>query len=149
MTALRISTMPRPKTLSPPKPEGRRVWIVPDACLPPLTASDEAKRASGHGYWSHESLCVVNTGSKPARLLLNFYFEDRPPAKNIRVTVGAERTWHIRFDKPEQLGGFHVPVGVPYALRVESNVPVVVQHSRLDTTQPNCAFLSVVAHPVR
>ena len=131
------------------KPEGRRVWIVPDAYLPPLTAEGEMKRASGQGYWSHESLCIVNTGPKPARLSLNFYFEDRPPVKNIRVTVGAERTWHIRFDKPEQLGGFRVPAGVPYALRVESDVPVVVQHSRLDTTQPNCAFLSVVAHPVR
>ncbi|MFA6563090.1 MAG: sensory rhodopsin transducer [Verrucomicrobiia bacterium] len=131
------------------KPEGRRVWIVPDAYLPPLTAEDEAKHASGQGYWSHESLCIVNTGPKPAHLSLNFYFEDRPPVKNIRVTVGAERTWHIRFDKPELLGGFRVPAGVPYALRVESNVPVVVQHSRLDTTQSNCAFLSVVAHPVR
>ena len=69
--------------------------------------------------------------------------------KNVRVTVGAGRTRHIRFDKPEQLGGFRVPAGVPYALRVESDVPVVVQHSRLDTTQPNCAFLSVMAHPVR
>ena len=141
--------MPRTKTISPPKPEGRRVWIVPDAYLPPLTEEDEAKRASGKGYWSHESLCVVNTGSKPAGVSLNFYFEDRPAVKNIRVTVGAERTRHIRFDKPEQLGGFRVPAGVPYALRVESDVPVVVQHSRLDTTQPNCAFLSVVAHPAK
>jgi len=141
--------MPHAKNTPPPKPEGCRVWIVPDAYLPPLTTEDEAKRASGRGYWSHESLCIVNTGPKLARLSLNFYFEDRPPVENIRVTVGAERTWHIRFDKPEQLGGFRVPAGVPYALRVESNVPVVVQHSRLDTTQPNCAFLSVVAHPVR
>ncbi|MBM3891372.1 MAG: hypothetical protein FJ388_19845, partial [Verrucomicrobia bacterium] len=51
--------------------------------------------------------------------------------------------------KPEELGGFEVPAGVPYALRVESDVPVVVQHSRLDTTQPNCASLSVMAHPIR
>ncbi len=141
--------MPRAKKTPTPKPEGRRVWIVPDAYLPPLSAEDEVKRASGRGYWSHESLCVVNTGPKPAHLSLSFYFEDRPPAKHIRVTIGAERTWHIRFDKPEQLGGFRVPTSVPYALRVESDVPVVVQHSRLDTTQPNCAFLSVVAHPVR
>ena len=141
--------MPRSKKSPPPKSEGRRVWIVPDAYLPPLSPEDEAKKAGGRGYWSHESLCIVNTGLKPARVSLNFYFEDRPAVKNIRVTVGAERTWHIRFDKPELLGGFRVPAGVPYALRVESDVPVVAQHSRLDTTQPNCAFLSVMAHPVR
>jgi hypothetical protein len=141
--------MPRSKKTPPPKPEGRRVWIVPDAYLPPLSPEDEVKKAGGQGYWSHESLCIVNTGPKPARVSLNFYFEDRPAVKSVRVTVGAERTWHIRFDKPELLGGFRVPAGVPYALRVESDVPVVVQHSRLDTTQMNCAFLSVMAHPVR
>lgn len=141
--------MPRSKKTPPPKPEGRRVWIVPDAYLPPLSPEDEAKKVGGQGYWSHESLCIVNTGPKPARVSLNFYFENRPAVKDIRVTVGAERTWHIRFDKPELLGGFRVPAGAPYALRVESDVPVVVQHSRLDTTQPNCAFLSVMAHPVR
>lgn len=141
--------MPRARKSSPPKSEGRRVWVVPDAYLPPLSAEDEAKRASGRGYWSHESLCIVNTGAKPANVSLTFYFEDLPAAKDIRVTIGAERTRHIRFDKPEQLGGFRVPAAVPYALRVESDVPVVVQHSRLDTTQPNCAFLSVMAHPVR
>jgi hypothetical protein len=131
-----------------PKPEGHRLWLVPDAYLPPLTTGDQARRDAGKGYWSHESLCVVNTAARPARLKLAFYFEDRPPQKNVVVTVGAERTRHIRFDKPEELSGFRVPAGVPYALRIESDVPVVVQHSRLDTTQPNCAFLSVMAHPV-
>ena len=141
--------MPTSRKASRPKPEGHRVWIIPDAYLPPLSPEDEAKQATGKGYWSHESLCIVNTGPKPAHLTLSFYFEDRPPKKNVAITVGAERTWHIRFDKPDLLGGFRVPAGVPYALRVESDVPVVVQHSRLDTTQPNCAFLSVMAHPIR
>lgn len=140
--------MPAARRAARPKPAGRRLWIVPDAYLPPLTPADEARRATGKGCWSHESLCVVNTGPKAARLRLTFYFEDRPPRKNVLVTVGAERTRHVRFDKPEQLGGYRVPAGVPYALRIESDVPVVAQHSRLDTTQPNCAFLSVMAHPV-
>ena len=141
--------MKRARKLAQPRAEGHRVWIIPDAYLPPLTTEDDARRATGRGCWSHESLCVINTGPKPAHVALNFYFEDRTPVKDIRVTIGAERTRHVRFDKPEDLGGFVVPVGVPYALRVESDLPVVVQHSRLDTTQPNCAFLSVMAHPIR
>lgn len=141
--------MPASRNKTSARSEGHRVWIVPDAYLPPLTPEDEAKRAAGRGYWSHESLCVINTGRKPARVSLTFYFEDRPPQKDVLVTVGAERTRHVRFDQPEQLGGFRVPAGVPYALRIESDAPVVVQHSRLDTTQPNCAFLSVMAHPVK
>ena len=129
--------------------EGHRVWLVPDAYLPPLNSEDEKNRASGSGYWSHESLCILNTSLRTAHVRVSFYFEDRAPKKDVLIQVGAERTRHVRFDQPEQLSGYRVPAGIPYALRIESNVPIVVQHSRLDTTQPNCAFLSVMACPMR
>ena len=31
--------------------------------------------------------------------------------------------------------GLHIPAGVPCALMVTSNIPVLAQYSRLDTTQ--------------
>jgi hypothetical protein len=39
--------------------------------------------------------------------------------------------------------------GCPYSILVEADVPVVVQMSRLDTTQSNMAFLSTMAFPIR
>ena len=52
------------------------------------------------------------------------------------MTVGAERTRHIRLDHPEEFGGIDLPRGIPYAIRVESDAPVCIQHSRLDTSRP-------------
>lgn len=120
-------------------PDGACIWCIPDAYLP-------AAGPPG-AYQGHESLCVLNTGSAPANLRLSFYFADRPAKTAVHVSVPGERCVHIRFDDPAQLGGYAVPREVPYGLRVESDVPVVVQHSRLDVTQANMAFLSVVAHP--
>jgi hypothetical protein len=37
---------------------------------------------------------------------------------------------------------------VPYAMRVESSVPVVVQCSRMDTTQSALSLMTAVAYPV-
>jgi hypothetical protein len=39
-----------------------------------------------------------------------------------------------------------VPRDTPYASVIEADVPVVVQHTRLDTRQPALALLSTIAH---
>ncbi len=119
--------------------EGARVWLIPDGFLP--------EESSGMQE-SHEAICVLNTSTEEAQLLVSVYFEDREPIKDVRVTVPPERTLHVRLDLPEHLGGVSIPVGVPYALRVESNVPVTVQHSRMDTSQEALTLMTTMAHPV-
>lgn len=118
--------------------DGAYVWTIPDAYMP--------KRGPDGEYVGHESLCVLNTGGALATLSLTFYFADRAPQTGVMLRVPGERCIHFRFDKPEQLGGFVVPREVPYGLRVQSDLPVVVQHSRLDVTQANMAFLSTMGH---
>ena len=49
-------------------------------------------------------------------------------------------------DRIKSKNGETVPRGVPYAVLVKSNVPVVVQYSRCDTTQPELAFMAVMAY---
>ncbi|MDR7574219.1 MAG: sensory rhodopsin transducer [Armatimonadota bacterium] len=120
--------------------EGATTWLIPDAYLP----------AAGQGeLQGHEAICILNTGDQPAAVALDFFFEDREPRLGVPVTIGPRRTLHVRTDRPEMLGGFVVPRQVPYALRVRSSVPVVVQYSRLDVTQPNLALMTCVGYPVR
>lgn len=119
--------------------EGHRVWLIPDGYLPEQSTGDQV---------SHEAICVLNTGSEDAHLRLNFYFEDQEPVKNVAVTVGAERTRHLRLDDPETVGGIVLPRGVPYAIRVESDLPITVQHSRLDTSQAALTLMTTIAYPV-
>lgn len=118
---------------------GARTWIVPDDYLPtPIN--------DGQAYQSHESLCVLNTGLVDAELRIDFYFEDRPPILDVAVRVAAQRTLHIRLDRPDHLNGVELPRDVPFASRIRSSVPIVVQHSRLDTTQANLTLMTTMAY---
>jgi hypothetical protein len=59
------------------------------------------------------------------------------------MSVPARRTCHFRFNEfrdPEQ-----IPRDTPYASLIESDVPVVVQHTRLDSRQAENALLSTIA----
>ena len=119
---------------------GATIWSFPDAYLPALGPPGAS------GYVGHESLCVLNVGPDDAHLTISLYFADQAPRRGIAVTVAGERCRHLRFDRPEEIGGVQIPREVPYGIVVESDRPVVVQHSRLDVTQPNMAFLSTIGH---
>jgi hypothetical protein len=114
--------------------DGATRWIFPDGFLP--------AQGDGDHYVGHDCLCIVNTGLEEAICLLDFYFEDADPMLEVRVMVCAQRSLHLRLDKPEGLGGYSLPRETPYSLRLTASVPVVAQYSRLDVTQPNMAFLS-------
>ena len=115
-------------------PGGKLAWYVPDAYLP-----EESSAAAP----SHESACLLNAGEQDAHVRFTFYFEDREPLGPVELTVGARRTWHVRLDDPAQLGGLFLPRGVPYAYTVSSDVPIVLQHSRLDTSAGYTLFTSI------
>ena len=119
--------------------EGARVWLIPDGYLPERGLEEQP---------GHEAICVLNTGTQDATLRLTFYFEDRPPIRDVQVVVPAERTRHLRTDRPEDLGGQAIPRGVPYAVRVSSDRPVVVQYSRLDSSAAALALMTTLAHPI-
>ena len=84
---------------------------------------------------SHETACLLNAGERDAVVTITVYFADREPAGPYQVTVPARRTRHVRFnrlDDPEP-----IPQDTDYASVIESDVPIVVQHTRLDSRQPN------------
>lgn len=117
---------------------GRRVWVIPEGYIP--------ARSSGPApeMLSHETACILNTADRDARVRITLYFPDREPVGPYRVTVAARRTLHLRFndlDDPEP-----VPLGADYASVFESDVPVVIQHTRLDSRQAANALISTIAY---
>ncbi|MGG4552881.1 sensory rhodopsin transducer [Paenibacillus humicus] len=118
--------------------KGHRFWVIPDGYIPPDSRGELV---------SHESICVLNCGETQARLGITVYYEDREPLEGIEAIVEGRRTRHIRTSSLES-GGERISAGVPYALTVESDVPVIIQYSRLDTTQPELALMSVMAYPI-
>lgn len=124
---------------------GQKSWIVPDGYIPQLTQDDRNNR---NNYLSHECVCIVNTGLKDALINLTIYFEDADPKFIEGITVTAQRCWHLRMDELKIDGRPAIDRAVPYSLLLESSEPVVVQMSRLDTTQNNMSFLSTMAYAV-
>src|SRR5438876_2695448 len=100
---------------------GKRKWFVPDTYLP---------ADSSHGVVSHEAACLLNAGGEEAQVRFTFFFEDRDPIGPAELRLGARRTRHVRLDDPGSIGGVELPRGVPFAYTVESDVPIVLQHSR-------------------
>jgi hypothetical protein len=119
---------------------GEKIWLIPDGYLP-AESSGKLK--------SHELTCVLNLGARPAVIRLVVYFEDRDPMEGFRVVCPPRRTLHIRLDNLKNQKRQAIPTGVPFALKVESSERIVVQHSRLDTTQPALSLMTTMAFPAR
>jgi hypothetical protein len=116
---------------------GKTIWAIAEGYIP-ATSHGPAEMAS------HETACILNTGDKDAHVTLTIYFADREPAGPYHVTVEARRTMHLRFNDlhdPEW-----IPRGTDYSSVFESDVPIVVQHTRLDSRQSAAALLTTVAY---
>lgn len=114
-------------------------WSIAEGYIP--SSSTGETRAME----SHETLCILNAGEQAAAVAVTLYFGDREPAGPYPVTVPQKRTLHLRtndLEDPEP-----VPRDTDYAAVIESDVPIVVQHTRLDSRQASLALLSTVAHP--
>ena len=120
------------------EPIGRRRWAIAEGYIPVESTG------AGRAMESHETACILNAGDADAHVEITIFFADREPAGPYRLTVPARRTTHVRFNDltdPEP-----VPKGTDYASLIESDVPIVVQHTRLDSRQAELALLSTVAY---
>ena len=117
---------------------GANVWYFPDGWLP--------KQMESGGLESHEALMLLNTGTSPAEVKLDFYFEDKDPVADIPVVVEAERVKCLRMDCPEHVGGLQLPRMTQYALVVRSDVRIVAMFGRMDLTQPNLALYGCMGY---
>ena len=118
---------------------GHRTWAIAEGYIPGGSVSESRE------LQSHEAACVLNATDWDASVEITLYFEDREPAGPYRFKVGAKRTRHLRFNDltdPEP-----VPRDTDYASLIESDVPVVVQHTRLDSRQAENALLTTIAYP--
>ena len=116
---------------------GCKRWAIAEGYIPGQSHGPEPELES------HETCCILNAGESQARIAITIYFEDREPVGPYTATVDARRTLHLRFNSltdPEP-----IPRDTPYASVIESDVPIVVQHSRLDSRQAENALMTTMA----
>jgi hypothetical protein len=116
---------------------GQTRWAIAEGYIPSQSSfSDPA-------LISHETACILNAGAQEAHVRITVYFTDREPVGPYRVTVAPRRTLHMRFNDLKD--PVPIPRDTPYSTVFESNVPIVVQHTRLDSRHAEVSLLSTVA----
>jgi hypothetical protein len=118
---------------------GHRRWAVAEGYLPGWSHGPEPQMTS------HETVCLLNTNLEPALVAITVFFSDREPVGPYRIVVPALRTKHVRLNDlsdPEP-----IPTQTDFATVIESNLPIVVQHTRLDSRQSENALISTIAFP--
>lgn len=119
------------------RPIGKKTWVIAEGYIPSYGNGPEPE------FTSHETACILNTSNQKAEIEITLYFTDKDPVGPYKVTVEAQRTKHLRFNDLEEPEP--VPLDTDYASVIESNIPVVVQHTRLDSRQAENALLSTIA----
>lgn len=121
------------------RPLGRKIWAIAEGYIPGASTGPEPQMTS------HETVCILNTNDKTANITITIFFSDKDPAGPYKISVPPRRTRHVRFND------LHDPQPIPrdtdYASTIESDIPVVVQHTRLDSRQAENALLSTIAFP--
>jgi hypothetical protein len=115
------------------------MWAIPEGYIPGKS------HGSAPEMTSHEACCILNASGNDAHVAITIFFEDRDPTGPYKFTIPARRTRHLRFnsfDDPEK-----IPPDTPYSSLIESDVPIVVQHTRLDSRQAENALLTTIAFP--
>ncbi|MFL6526814.1 MAG: sensory rhodopsin transducer [Chthoniobacterales bacterium] len=116
---------------------GRRHWAIAEGWIPEWSHGPEPEMLS------HETACILNANDRDAHVEITIYFSDREPVGPYKITVPARRTLHQRFNDlsdPEP-----IPKATNYASTIDSDVPIVVQHTRLDSRQSENALITTIA----
>jgi hypothetical protein len=117
---------------------GKRCWAIAEGYIPSESHGPEPQMTS------HETACVLNPSNRDAHVEIMIYFSDREPVGPYHITVPARRTKHLRFN--ELRDPKPIPRDTDYSSLIEADVPIVVQHTRLDSRQNANALLSTISY---
>jgi hypothetical protein len=118
---------------------GRKRWAIAEGYIPSWSNGPAPQMTS------HETICLLNSSDQDANVRVTIFFADREPAGPYQIHLPARRTRHVRFNEMEDPEP--IPVDTDFASVIESDVPIVVQHTRLDSRQAELALLSTMAFP--
>jgi hypothetical protein len=119
---------------------GKTIWVIPGGHIPLVSTGKEPDHVS------RDVLCVLNASEQEANVTLVIYYTNRKPAGPYKLNIKERSVRHLRFNDlvdPEPL-----PLDTDYAVLVQSDIPVVVQFTRIDTGQPKLAGITGMAFPV-
>ena len=101
---------------------GKKVWIFPDAELPPK---------GENAIPGHESVIITNVTDQTANIKVTLLYPDRDP-DSFHTQVAAMRVRCLRTNEEKDFGACTARMEEQYAILLESDVPVVAQYGRAE-----------------
>ena len=117
---------------------GRKHWAIAEGYIPSQSSFLD------HALISHETACILNAGGSDAHVALTIFFTDRDPVGPYRITVPARRTLHLRFNDLTEPSP--IPRDTDFSSVFDSDVPIVVQHTRLNLRHAEVSLMSTTAY---
>jgi hypothetical protein len=109
------------------EPIGRRRWAIAEGFIPSQSSFSERTLVS------HETACILNAGGQQAHVDITLFFADPEPVGPYRVTISPQRTLHLHLRFNDLKEPAAVPRDTDFSSVFEADVPIIVQHTRLDS----------------
>ncbi len=106
---------------------GKKVWIFPDAELPPVGENEIP---------GHESVIITNVSDKKATVKFTLLYTDRNP-ESFTAEVESMRVRCLRSNNSNDFCEYTANEGEQYAIMLESDVPIVAQYGRAEPRKVN------------
>lgn len=106
---------------------GKKVWIFPDAELPPVGENEIP---------GHESIIITNASESDAHIKFTLIYTDKDPV-SFDAKVVAKRVRCLRSNNEKDFCGHTATEGEQYAIMLESDVPIVAQYGRAEPRKVN------------
>ncbi|WMJ72308.1 sensory rhodopsin transducer [Cytophagaceae bacterium ABcell3] len=117
---------------------GKNMWIVPGGHIPAKSNGHEPEMVS------NDKMSVLNVSQEEADLNITIYYGDDAPLGPYNLKVEARRVRKVRFN--DLIDPRAIPLGKDYSAVISSNVPVVIQFSRLDSSHSHKAITGTMAY---
>ena len=106
---------------------GKKVWIFPDAELPPVGVNLIP---------GHESVIITNVSDQVANVKFTLLYTDKDPVSFV-TQVEAMRVRCLRTNEARDFGVYTAVFDEQYAIMLESDVPIVAQYGRAEPREVN------------
>ncbi|SDB33066.1 hypothetical protein SAMN05660653_01579 [Desulfonatronum thiosulfatophilum] len=115
---------------------GRTTWMISAGHIPLRSTGREPENTS------RDELCFLNAGYREAQVEVTLFYADREPVGPYRLEIPPRRIRRVRVNNlinPEA-----PPLDTDYGAVIESNVPIVVQFERTDTSDAKPAMPAIM-----
>lgn len=116
---------------------GKTLWIVPGGHIPLQSTGHEPE------FTSNDKISLLNTNLQETEVKITIYYDDEDPVGPYTCKVAGQRVRKIRIN--DLMDPLPIFLDRPYAITIQSDLPLVVQFSRQSTEQRRLALAGSLA----